>query len=136
MSRAPLLLLASLSLAFLACDAPPEPKPTTAPAQPVSATPAAADAVVVEAEPASPATSPSSKPAPEGWQRGTVTVFPDGIYGVHADDDSITVCGPDLPVELQKPDLPVLFRGDVEPPIPRDRRWCRISRNLEVKLAE
>lgn len=128
MPRAPLLLLASL--AIVACDAAPEPKPTTAPAQPVPETPAAADAVVVEAP------APATAPAPDGWQRGKVTVFPDGIYGVHADDDSVTLCGPDLPPELQKPDLPVLFRGDVEPPIPRDRRWCRISTNLEVKLAE
>lgn len=78
---------------------------------------------------------PSDAQPSEGWQRGTVTVGPDGLFAIHADDDSVTVCAFDLPAELQQKDLALRFRGELIPPKPNERRWCTEAKDLQVERA-
>ena len=126
MTKASPLVL--LFVFFVGCKGSAEPaSTTTAPDTP-------------EAQP-----GPSAEPEGEaeveaeaeaGWQRGTITIGPDGGHGIHADDDSVTVCAPDLPAELQSKDLAVRFRGEFIPPAPNERRWCTLAKDLKVERAE
>jgi hypothetical protein len=144
MSRA-LSLLVTLGLLAGACDSPAEPtatSPQAGPSKPAKAEPTDAPAtepIVDEPDPkptAPPATPPATEADDGEWQRGTIVALPGDMHAIHADDDSVTICFPDLPVELQKEGLAVLYQGDLEDPIPRDRRMCRIATNLAIKPAE
>lgn len=113
MTRAAVLACISSTLA---CTAPADPKPT-------GATPGATPGATSDADPAA-------------WRRGTVTVGPDGTHAIHADDDSVTVCAPELAPELRAKGLALRFRGELIPPAPGERRWCTLARDLEVQRAE
>lgn len=115
-------ILLSLTLLLAACTSPDsKPSDTTKP------------------EP-QPNASAASEPEPEkpeaGWQRGTITVGPDGQFAIHADDDSTTVCAFELAPELQQKDLAVRFRGELIPPAPNERRWCTLAKDLQVEKAQ
>jgi hypothetical protein len=84
-----------------------------------------------------PNTSTTPDPDPgESWQRGTITTGPDGMFAIHADDDSATVCAFELAPELQQNGLAVRFQAELIPPEPNERRWCTLAKTLKVERAE
>lgn len=115
-------IVLAFTLLFAACTAP-DPKPS--------------DTAKPEPQPNASAQPDEPDPkADEGWQRGTITVGPDGLFAIHADDDSATVCAFDeLGPELQQKDLAVRFRGELIPPAPNERRWCTLAKDLVVEKA-
>jgi hypothetical protein len=115
-------IVLSFTLLLAACTSP-DPKPSGTTTKP-------------DAQPNASA-QPDDAKADDGWRRGTITVGPDGMFAIHADDDSDTVCAFDeLPAELQQKDLAVRFRGELIPPEPNERRWCTLARDLQVEKAQ
>lgn len=119
-------IVLSFTLLFAACTSPdPKPSDTTKPEPQANASAQPDD------------TKADDTKADEGWQRGTITVGPDGTsFAIHADDDSVTVCAFELPTELQQKDLAVRFRGELIPPAPNERRWCTDAKDLQVEKAQ
>jgi hypothetical protein len=114
-------IVLSLTLLLAACTSPDsKPSDTTKP----------------EPQPNASAAPESEPETDEGWQRGTITVGPDGQFAIHADDDSATVCAFELAPELQQKDLAVRFRGKLIPPAPNERRWCTLAEDLQVEKAQ
>ncbi len=115
-------IVLSFTLLLAACTSP-DPKPS--------------DTAKPEPQPNASAASEPDPKADEGWQRGTITLGPDGTsFAIHADDDSVTVCAFELPTELQQKDLAVRFRGELIPPAPNERRWCTDAKDLQVEKAQ